>query len=258
MGVSPAAVQLQELVDYLDAYLDISNVPDYPGAANGLQVESSGAVRKIVACTDACQATIDAAAERGADLMVVHHGLFWGNGLQPLTGRSYRRVRRLIEHDIALYSAHLPLDLHPEVGNNVELARAIGLSVSGRFAEYQGCAIGLWGELPVEREELEQRLERALGMVPRLIPAGPERVARVAVLTGGGGENIADARDVGADTYITGEGPHYTYFDAEEWGLNVFYAGHYASETLGVKALARHLHDKFGCTWEFIDHPTGL
>lgn len=258
MGVSPASVQLQELVDYLDRYLDIANVPDYPGAANGLQVESSGVVRKIVACTDACQATIDAASKRDADLMLVHHGLFWGDGLRPLTGRSYRRVRRLIEHDIALYSAHLPLDLHSEVGNNAELARAVGLSVSGRFAEHEGCAIGLWGELEIEREELERRLQRALGSPPHVIPTGPERIARVAVLTGGGGEHISDARAVGADTYITGEGPHHTYFDAEEWGLNVFYTGHYASETLGVKALAHHLHEKFGCPWEFLDHPTGL
>ncbi len=233
-------------------------MPDFPGAANGLQVENSGTVRTIAACTDACQATIETAAERDADLMLVHHGLYWGQGLQPLTGRSYRRVRALIRQDIALYSAHLPLDVHPEIGNNVELARGIGLSVAGRFAEHQGCPIGVWGELEVERDELARRLQDLLGSTPFLIAAGPARVSRVGVLTGGGGEHIADARATGLDTFITGEGPHYTYFDAEEWGLNVFYAGHYATETLGVKALAEHLSRKFGCEWEFIDHPTGL
>jgi len=113
--VSTSAVQLSRLVAYLDEYLDIANIPDYPGAVNGLQLENSGGVKKIAACTDACQATIDMAAERGADLMLVHHGLYWGKGLTPLTGRSYRRIRRLLSNDIAVYSAHLPLDAHPEL-----------------------------------------------------------------------------------------------------------------------------------------------
>ncbi len=253
-----AGVALHELVAYLDEYLDIAGVPDYPGAANGLQVENSGTVTKIAACTDACQATIDAAAERGADLLLVHHGLFWGAGLQPLTDRAYRRVRALIAHDIALYSAHLPLDVHPEVGNNAELARALGLDVRGSFAEYEGRAIGLWGELTATRAELAARLESALGRAPFVIPAGPAEVRRVGVLTGGAGSEIAEARRAGLDTFITGEGAHHTYFDAEEWGMNVFYAGHYATETLGVKALARHLCERFDCDWLFIDHPTGL
>jgi dinuclear metal center YbgI/SA1388 family protein len=252
------SVALRELVSYLDTYLDIANVPDYPGALNGLQVENSGSVAKIAACTDACQATIDAAAQRGADLLLVHHGLFWGRGLQPLTDRNYRRVRGLIAHDIAVYSAHLPLDVHPEVGNNAELARAIGLSVRGRFGEYEGCAIGLWGELDLTREALAGRLEEVLGCEPFVIATGPEKVGHVGVLTGGAGAHVADARAAGLDTFVTGEGPHHSYFDAQEWGLNVFYAGHYATETLGVKSLARHVCEKFGCEWAFIDHPTGL
>lgn len=253
-----SAVELSRLVAYLDAYLDIENVPDYPGALNGLQLENSGRVTKIAACTDACQATIEAAADAGADLMLVHHGLFWGDGLRPLTGRSYRRVRPLLAHDIAVYSAHLPLDAHPDVGNNAELARGIGLRVLDRFCRYEGFPIGFWGELSVSREEVARRLETLLGIEPFLIPGGPERVERVGVLTGGGGGFISEARDAGLDTLITGEGAHHTYFDAEEWGLNVFYAGHYATETLGVKALASHVSESFGCDWQFLDHPTGL
>jgi len=249
---------LAELVAYLDEYLDIANIPDYPGAANGLQVENGGAVRKIVACTDACQATIDAAAERGATLLLVHHGLFWGDGLRPLTERNYRRVRQLITHDVAVYSAHIPLDTHPEVGNNAQLARGIGLRVVGRFGDYQGCAIGVWGELPVLRDELAGRVEKLLKGEPFLVPAGPETVQRVGVITGGGAAYLSEARAAGLDTFITGEGPHHSYFDAQEWNLNVFFAGHYATETLGVKALAEHLGEKFGLDWEFVDHPTGL
>jgi len=252
-----AKAKLTDLVAYLDEYLQIAELPDAPGAANGLQVENSGTVRKLVACTDACQATIDAAAQRGADLMIVHHGLFWA-GLRPLTGRNYRRVRALLDGDIALYSAHIPLDAHPEVGNNIQLARGIGLDVRGEFGEWEGRSIGFWGEMDESRDEVAGRLESLLGPRPFLIRGGPERVRRVGVVTGGASELIAQARDADLDTFITGEGPHYTYFDAEEWGLNVFYAGHYATETLGVQALARHVEEKFGLAWEFVDHPTGL
>jgi dinuclear metal center YbgI/SA1388 family protein len=258
MGVSVAAVALTDLVTYLDGYLDLAGVPDYPDAWNGLQVENSGKVEKIAACTDACQATFEAAAARGADLLLVHHGLFWGKGVTPLTDRRYHRVRQLITADIALYSAHLPLDAHPEVGNNIELARGIGLAVEGGFGEYEGHATGFWGELQVSRGELSTRLEKLLESKPFLIPAGPEEVRRLGVVTGGGGGILSQAHDAGLDTFVTGEGPHHSYFDAQEWGLNVFFAGHYATETLGVKALARHLAEKFGLDWEFIDHPTGL
>jgi dinuclear metal center YbgI/SA1388 family protein len=253
-----ATVALVELVTYLNEFLDIDDFPDYPGAANGLQVENSGKVGKIVACTDACQATIDAAVEHRADLMLVHHGLFWGNGLTPLTDRNYRRISSLVSHDIAVYSAHLPLDAHPQVGNNVKLAQGIGLKISGGFAEYEGHYIGVWGELDLGRAELSARLEELLGRPPFLIAGGGERVRRVGILSGGGSAHIGEARDRRLDTYVTGEGQHYTYFAAEEWGLNVFYAGHYATETLGVRALAIHLAEQFELAWEFIDHPTGL
>lgn len=251
-------VPLTDLVAYLDDYLHVTDVPDFPGARNGLQVENGGTVTRIAACTDACQATIDAAAERGADLLLVHHGLFWGDGIQPLTGRNYRRIRGLLDGGIAVYSAHLPLDVHPEVGNNVQLARLLGMDAAGRFGEYEGCAIGVHGELEVARDELARRLAKAVGHAPTVIATGPERCRRIGIVTGGGSSLIAQAHDAGLDTFVSGEGPHHSYFDAEEWGLNVIYAGHYATETLGVKALAEHLGERFGLPWEFIDHPTGL
>ena len=252
------AVELRQLVDYLDAFLEVRDFPDDPGAHNGLQVENGGSVSLVVACTDACQATIDAATELEADLMLVHHGLFWGDGVAPLTEERFRRVRALLDGDIAVYSAHLPLDAHPEVGNNAELARAIGIKAAERFGEYEGRPLGFAGELEMSRAELADRLEEALGSEPHVIPGGPDRCRRVGVISGGASGYIHAAHRAGLDTFITGEGPHYTYFQAEESGLNLIYAGHYATETLGVKALAAHLAESFDVEWKFVDHPTGL
>ncbi|HEX9282788.1 MAG TPA: Nif3-like dinuclear metal center hexameric protein [Gemmatimonadales bacterium] len=251
-------MDLARLVAYLDDYLRVREVPDAPEALNGLQVANGGEVTRVAAAVDLCEATVGMAAEQGADLLLVHHGLFWG-GLKPLTGPGYRRAAGLIGKGIALYSAHLPLDLHPEVGNNPVLARRLGVTVRGEFGEEYGVRIGVWGELDAPRAALGQQLAAALGAsAPRLMPFGPERVRRVGVVTGGAGSMIAQAAAAGLDTYITGEGAHYTFFDAEELRLNVFYAGHYATETVGVQALAAHLEAKFGLSWTFLDHPTGL
>lgn len=248
---------LAALVAYLNSYLRVAEVPDSPNALNGLQVENSGTVAQVAAAVDACQTTIDRAVDVGADLMLVHHGLFWG-GPEPITGRHARRIRRLIEGDTALYSAHLPLDMHPEVGNNAVLANALGLRDTAPFGDHQGTLIGVIGTIDVRLDELVGALRAELGSEPHVIAAGPERVQRVGVITGGAGDMIRQAWDAGADTFVSGEGSHHTHFDAEEWGLNVVYAGHYATETVGVKALAQHIENRFGLPWEFIDHPTGL
>src|SRR5437660_1670996 len=220
-------MQLGELVTYLDAYLRVGEVPDAPHALNGLQVTKTGDVGRLAAAVDLCEATVRMAVEQRSDLLLVHHGLFWG-GPKPLTGPAYRRVAGLVQNNVALYSAHLPLDLHPEVGNNAVLARQLGVTLRGGFGTEYGVAFG------------------------------PERVRRVGIVTGGAGSMIGQARAAGLDTYITGEGAHHTFFDAEELGVNVFYAGHYATETVGIKALAEHLCAKFGLPWTFLDHPTGL
>lgn len=271
-------VPLAELVAYLDAYLRLRDVPDYDGALNGLQVENHGTVDHLIAAVDASQRTIDgvirsleredgdvglSGGEDGwAPLLLVHHGLFW-DGNQPLAGRRYRRLKPLLDNDVAVYAAHLPLDAHPEVGNNAVLARLLGLEVAGWWGAYKGVPIAVRCEAPAAlggREALGARLQAALGLAapPMLIPGGPERPQRVGILTGGGGSMIAAARAEGIDTFITGEGAHHTYFDAMEHGVNVFYAGHYATETVGVRALAEHLGRRFGLPHLFHDHPTGL
>lgn len=250
-------MQLSDLVHYLDEYLHVRDVADERFALNGLQVGNSGEVRQVAAAVDACQSTIEAAAERGADLLLVHHGLFWG-GLEPLTGRSYRRVAALLRHDVAVYSSHIPLDRHPDVGNNVVLARKLGISVRGWFGEYLGAPIGVWGDLDLPREALRDALGKALGSPARLIAGGPERCRRVGIITGAAGSSTRQAAEAGLDTFVTGEGQHWTFFDAEELGVNVFHAGHYATETVGIQALAAHIGERFQIPWSFIDHPTGL
>jgi dinuclear metal center YbgI/SA1388 family protein len=170
----------------------------------------------------------------------------------------YRKVRCAVAHNIAVYSAHLPLDVHPEVGNNVLLARALGLEQLEPFLVLKGQAAGLAGRCETGREELAARLELAVGGKVHVCPGGPERVGRVGVVTGGAGSEVARAAAEGVDTFITGEGPHWSYTLAEELGVNLLYGGHYATETFGVKALAEHLSLRFALPWEFIDHPTGL
>ena len=251
-------MRLDELVGYLDDYLHLRDeVADPPEALNGLQVANAGEVTRVAAAVDLCEATIRMAAEQGANCLLVHHGLFWG-GVRPLVGPAYRRVAGLIARNIALYSAHLPLDRHPDVGNNAGLARLLGVTVRGEFGSYHGASIGVWGDMDASRDDLGRALAATLGAVPRLLPFGPERVRRVGIVTGAGGSLIPQAAAAGLDTFVTGEGPHWTFFNAEELGVNVFYAGHYATEVVGVQALGAHVAAKFGLPWTFLDHPTGL
>lgn len=247
-----------EFISYLDTYLKIGEVPDYAPAWNGLQVESTRpAIRRAAFAVDAAQATIEAAAAHDADILIVHHGLFW-DGVHSVTGRRYRRLRSLISADMALYSAHLPLDSHPDVGNNVVLARELGVEIEGRFGDFKGSPIGVWGTLELRREALAARLDELLGTRVRMIGGGPERIRKVGVITGGAGSQIDEARKAGLDAFITGEGAHHNFFDAEEGGINLYFGGHYATEVWGVKALAAHLEGVFGIETIFIDHPTGL
>ena len=248
---------LAAIVKHCDRLLRTAEIGDYSGAVNGLQVENSGKVTRIAATVDASLATVKLAIKARADLLVVHHGLFWSPS-HPWTGRKYELIRLLIQNDIAVYSSHLPLDAHPKLGNNAQLCAALGLKKLRPFFKSHGQTIGLKSNAPMLREELASRLARATGRRPLVIPGGPKACQRIGVVTGGAGGDLKAAADEGVDTFITGEGPHWTYAMAEELGINVLYGGHYATETFGVKALAAHLSKKFRVPWTFLDHPTGL
>ncbi len=248
---------LQSIVQHLDRTLRTRDIADYPGAWNGLQIENSGTVKKVAAAVDACEAVIAEAVARGASLLFVHHGLFW-SGVQPVVGPVRRKIKTALDGDLAIYSSHLPLDLHPRLGNNALLAKALGFKRCEPFLEMKGQAIGVQTKAALSLEDLARRLERTLGSAPHLAPGGPSKTARIGIVTGGAGGEIARAAAEGVDTFITGEGPHHSYTLAEELGVNLFYCGHYATETFGVRALAAHVAKKFRVPWEFIDHPTGL
>lgn len=252
-------MKLESLLQYIDKYMAVEGYPDDPRAVNGLQVEGRDEVHHVVAAVDASEASIQDAVGRGAHLLIVHHGLFWG-GTAPLTGRLLRRVKPLIEGRVALYSCHLPLDSHAEVGNAALLGRALGLSLEGRFGRFDGVDVGWQGRLdqPVDARALSLLAEAAVGGPVRLIEGGGPRIERVGVVTGAGAAAAEEASRLGLDALVTGECDHHHYFDAMELGVHLVLAGHYATETFGVKALAAHVAERFGLTWEFVDRPTGL
>jgi dinuclear metal center YbgI/SA1388 family protein len=251
------AVQLEELVSYANQLLQHETIQDYPGAKNGLQLGNSGTVSRIAAAVDATERTIRAAVAAKADLLVVHHGIGWQD-LLPLTGGNYRKIRCAMDHDLAIYSTHLPLDAHPTLGNNVLLAKALRLKSSRPAFVEKGTAIGRVGTLAISRQGLADRLEKILGSRPHVIDGGSEQIRRIAVITGGAGTHVAEVARSGVDAFITGEGSHWTDGVARELGLNVYYGGHYLTETFGVKALAAHFSRKFKLPWSFLDYPTGL
>jgi dinuclear metal center YbgI/SA1388 family protein len=250
-------VPLKTIAAHCDKILRTNETGDYDGAANGLQAENSGSVTKIAATVDASLATIKLAIAANADLLIVHHGLLW-SPRQPWTGKNYELLQLLVENNLAIYSSHLPLDAHPKLGNNAQLCAALGLKNLKPFFLTHGQRIGFKSQTEISRDELAAKLERATGVKPKLIPGGKNICEKIGVVTGGAGGDLKIAAAEGVDTFITGEGPHWTYALAEELGLNVFYGGHYATETFGVKALAAALSEKFQVPWEFLDHPTGL
>ena len=255
--------QLADIASFIDALLDVANIPDYPGAVNGVQLANHGTIDRIVAAVDFSTAAIDGAIQSKAQLILVHHGMFWG-GTQPIVGARYRRIRALVEHDIAIYSAHLPLDVHPELGNNALLAKKLELEPSGGFAAFQGRSIGLSGNTEMRTRLLADRaaeLSRNFGGMLVATPFDDARVTRRwGICTGAGADSSAlrEAAERGLDTIIVGEGPHHTAVEARELGIVVLYAGHYATETFGVRALGEAVAARFGTPCTFVDAPTGL
>jgi len=248
--------ELETMVGYVTQKLRVADYCDWPNALNGLQVANAGRVRRIVAAVDASEAAIRRAGARSGSLLLVHHGLFWG-GVQPLTGAFGRKIRLAHESDLAVLSLHLPLDGDPVFGNNPLLARALGLRNLQPFLAPRGLPIGVQGTRTLTRTALVARLSLVCGGPVQRCPGGPDRVRRIGIVTGAGWNGAAELVAAGVDTFITGEGPHHSYIEAEEAGINLLYAGHYATETFGVKALAASLAKRFRVPWEFFDHPTG-
>jgi dinuclear metal center YbgI/SA1388 family protein len=248
---------LSDIVSYTDRFLRIRNVGDWDNALNGLQIENSGRVTRIGAAVDVSTRVLTEAAKGDFDFLIVHHGLFWP-GLQPARGALRRQLRIAFENDVALYSAHLPLDIHPRVGNNAQLVAAIGLKSARPFLEEKGQAVGLKIRASLSRSELLSKLQKALNVPVKLFGLGPKQTRAIGVVTGGAGSEIYRVAEDGIDTFITGEAPHWAAVAAEELGMNLLLGGHYATEVFGVKALAAHLSKRFRVPWQFIDCPTGL
>ncbi len=245
-----------ELTQYLDEYLRIHEIEDR--SDNGLQVAGPENITHVAFAVDACQASFEAAVTAGAHMLIVHHGLFWGQ-VKRLVGIHYRRVKTLLDGGVALYAAHLPLDAHPEVGNNAQLARLLDLSPTP-FGDYHGVTIGMTATLPtpLPLAEFVARVTDRLGPPLRVYDLGPPQVRRIALISGGAMSLLPQVAEAGCDTFLTGETSHTFYHDTREHSLNVICAGHYATETVGLKALMRHLQDKFDLETVFLDLPTGL
>jgi dinuclear metal center YbgI/SA1388 family protein len=256
-------VEISALAQYADTLLNTAATPDYPRALNGLQFENRSSIKGIAAAVDFSSRAIHQTVKAGSNLLIVHHGMFW-SGLERITDSAYRRYAALFDSDIAVYSSHLPLDRHPALGNNVLLASELGLEPTAEFARFENIYIGVSGGSDLSTLEILHRANdfaRKHGGTARASTFNQaRRTQKWAICTGAGAsaETLQEARSAQIDTLIVGEGPHWTAVHAEENELAIIYAGHYATETLGVRALAKHLAETFDIPWQFVEAPTGL
>jgi dinuclear metal center YbgI/SA1388 family protein len=250
-------VRLEKLVSFLDHELSLSEFPK-DESMNGLQVEGKATVETIGVAVDACEYVFGKAARKGVNFLIVHHGLIWG-GIKAIRGVLRKRIKILMDSGISLYACHLPLDWHPEYGNNAQILKLLSLRNMGEFGEYHGKSIGYWGRtaksLPFD--EFKARVDAVFGTKSSSIDFG-RRVRNVGVVSGGGWSAIHDAEKCGIDTFLTGEPSHSAYALAEEMKINLIFSGHYVTETVGVKAVGDMLRKRLGLKVEFLDHPTGL
>jgi dinuclear metal center YbgI/SA1388 family protein len=246
-----------DLIEYLDQYLEIASYTSFDPSSNGLVVGGPDKeVKRVSFAVDACQRTFDLAIEAESDLLIVHHGLFWGSPL-PVTKSHYTRIKTLIDNHLDLYVAHLPLDAHSEVGNNVVMARLLGLEQVEPFAPYKGKMLGFKGVSPVPLNLAT--MAGILGFAdPVILPFGKQEIRTVGIVSGGASEDVYTALDEGLDCFVTGECKHQVYNDCLENSINLLAGGHYLSEVFGVQALAEHLKKNFGLETAFVANPTGL
>jgi len=247
-------IALTDLVKQAGDYLNVTAISDY--CPNGLQVEGRGEVSRIVSGVTASQALIEAAINAQADVLLVHHGYFWKGENPCIVGMRQKRLKALLAHDISLLAYHLPLDIHPEVGNNATLGRALGIAIEGELAAGNPRVVGLLGSLPepLSATEFAQRVQQVLGRVPQLVE-GDKSVQRIGWCSGGGQGFIDEAIAAGVDLYLTGEASEQTFHSARENGISFIAAGHHATECFGVQALGEWLAQRFGIEHRFIDCP---
>jgi dinuclear metal center YbgI/SA1388 family protein len=239
-----------EIVEYAHELLDLDAYPDY--GPMGMQVAGAAEVRRIACAVSASRELFERAAAGGAELVLVHHGLFWNTDARSVDEPMKGRLKALLDADLTLAAYHLALDAHPELGNNALLARALGVAVEGPFA-----TIGVGGRLdsPTSIDAFAERVQAVLERQPLVFAHGPAAVERVAIVSGGGGGSLVDAARQGYDVFLTGEPQEPSLHRARELGIHFVAGGHYATERLGVQALAAHLAERFALEWEFIDLP---
>jgi dinuclear metal center YbgI/SA1388 family protein len=249
-------ISRDRLVAHLDNLLDVASIDDH--VPNGLQIEGASTISSIAYAVDAAVTTVKAAVRANADMLMVHHGLFWEKQTR-ITGNVYKRVAPLIKNNISLYGVHLPLDCHQGYGNNVELARLFDLEITGRFAVYMGTEIGTLArtQKSLHRDQLKNIIEKKLGDEAVMLPFGPEKVRKIGIISGNAAGYAEEAKRLGCSVLITGETDHVAYHMARDAGINLIYGGHYTTETVGLKALKRHIEDQFGISGKFISAPTG-
>ncbi|UUY08793.1 Nif3-like dinuclear metal center hexameric protein [Pseudomonas sp. J452] len=251
------AIALRTLVEEADRFLNAARISDY--CPNGLQVEGRPQVRRIVSGVTASQALLDAAVEAEADVVLVHHGYFWKGEDSCITGIKRRRLQTLLSNDISLLAYHLPLDLHAEVGNNVQLARQLDITVEGPLDPNNPKVVGLLGSLaePMSARDFARRVQEVLGREPLLVE-GEGMVRKIGWCTGGGQGYIDNAIAAGVDLYLTGEASEQTFHSARENGIGFIAAGHHATERYGVQALGDYLARRFAIEHLFIDCPNPI
>jgi dinuclear metal center YbgI/SA1388 family protein len=243
------------IVSLLDKTLKTSEISDR--SVNGLQVEGADKIMKIGLAVDACLEAYKLAQKKGCQMIIVHHGIIW-EGIKSITGPLYKQIEFLVRNNINLYASHLPLDCHPTLGNNIQIAKALGLTNIQPFGTYRGIKIGFEGYLKTAAsvKSISDLVKRKFGGPVSSLPFGPQKIRRVAIVSGGGSSSIPEAIEKKIDLYITGESSHENHHAALEGNLNVIYGGHYHTEKAGVQAVGKFLSNKFGVETEFLDIPT--
>jgi dinuclear metal center YbgI/SA1388 family protein len=250
--------QLQEIVAFCDHRTRRMDIKDFDGAHNGLQVENNGVVTRIGAAVDAGQFPFEAAVTAGIDFLICHHGLFWTPPI-PLTESHYRKIKTALDGNLAVYGAHLPLDAHPEIGNNALLAQALGLEKVGTFLNYEGNDIATIALGPEGgRDKLSASLKALFPDTFQAIEYGSRKPQRIAILTGSGQSAVPQLLKNDIDTLVTGELRQHHFNMAQELGLNLYPCGHYATEVFGVQALAAEVATRFQLEWQFLEQPCTL